>query len=220
MAYTEIPTALIAAGKGLTKTLLELFGADFDDHEDRIGDMEAAPPIIPPGVIIGRGNNVTLSGYLPCDGSAVSRTTYAALYSAIGTAHGAGDGLTTFNVPDLRGRVPIGAGTGTYSGATARTLGQQVGAEEHTVTEAEMAAHSHAINDSGHTHTFSTGMNFGVGIETLPPAGALKNSNGAATNGATTGSSTTGYTGVTSTGGGDAHNNVQPSLVCAFLIKT
>lgn len=67
------------------------------------------------------------SGWLLCDGSAVSRTNYSALFSAIGTTYGVGDGSTTFNVPDLLGRVPMGSGTG--SGLTARTLGTKLGGE-------------------------------------------------------------------------------------------
>src|SRR6185503_17406522 len=75
-------------------------------------------------------------GWLPCDGTAVSRTTYAALFSAIGTANGAGDGRTTFNVPDLRGRATIGSGSG--SGLTSRALGAQVGAETHQLLSGEI----------------------------------------------------------------------------------
>lgn len=59
--------------------------------------------------------SATPGGFLPCDGSAVSRTTYAALFTAIATAWGVGDGSTTFNVPDLRGRAAVGAGTGTVA---------------------------------------------------------------------------------------------------------
>lgn len=96
------------------------------------------------------------SGWLVCDGSAVSRTTYATLFAAIGTTWGTGDGSTTFNLPDLRGRAPIGAGTG--SGLTERTLGtQNIGSEN-------VQAHTHsisrttnvAVSDSGHTHPAAT----------------------------------------------------------------
>ena len=74
------------------------------------------------------------NGYMFCDGSAVSRTTYSELFGLIGTSFGAGDGSTTFNLPDLRGRAPIGAGTGkTIDGTTdltTRTLGSKVGDAE------------------------------------------------------------------------------------------
>lgn len=88
----------------------------------------AAPPAaitIPPGVIWPYGGTAAPSGYLMCDGSAVSRTTFAALFAIVGTAFGAGDGSTTFNLPDLRGRFPLGkatAGTGNVLGVTGGTI--------------------------------------------------------------------------------------------------
>jgi microcystin-dependent protein len=73
--------------------------------------------LTPTGVIWDFGGAVVPTGWLACDGAAVSRTTFAALFTAIGTVWGAGDGSTTFNVPDLRGRVGVGSGTGTLSAA-------------------------------------------------------------------------------------------------------
>lgn len=74
----------------------------------------------PTGAVIGFAGSSAPSGWLLCDGSAVSRTTYADLFTAIGTSYGVGDGSTTFNLPDLRGRVPVGVGQG--SGLTNRAL--------------------------------------------------------------------------------------------------
>lgn len=68
---------------------------------------------VPAGAMMAFGRSSAPSGWLPCDGSAVSRSMYPALFDAIGTSYGNGDGSTTFNVPDRRGRVSIGAGTGT-----------------------------------------------------------------------------------------------------------
>lgn len=68
-----------------------------------------------------------------CDGSAVSRTTYATLFTAIGTAYGTGDGSTTFNIPDLRGRIAVGKNAATFS-----TLGATGGEETHTLTTPEI----------------------------------------------------------------------------------
>jgi microcystin-dependent protein len=67
--------------------------------------------VTPAGAILGYGNTTAPSGWLACDGTAVSRTTYAALFAAISTGYGVGDGSTTFNVPDFRGRVISGLGT-------------------------------------------------------------------------------------------------------------
>lgn len=87
------------------------------------------------------------AGWLLADGSEVSRTTYSALFAAIGTRYGVGDGSTTFALPDLRGRSPLGAGQGT--GLTNRDINTvNVGEERHTQTETELATHRHAYNTS------------------------------------------------------------------------
>jgi microcystin-dependent protein len=99
--------------------------------------------------------------WLMCFGQAISRTVYSALYAAIGTAYGAGDGSTTFNVPDLRGRVPFGvdsmggtaAGrlTGSAAGGiNANARGVSGGEQQHTVTWSEMPVHAHSMQ--GHQH--------------------------------------------------------------------
>lgn len=83
-------------------------------------------------------------GWLLADGSEVSRTTYAALFAEIGTRYGDGDASTTFNLPDMRGRSPIGAGLGT--GLTNRDINAiTVGEESHTQTESELVSHTHTL---------------------------------------------------------------------------
>ena len=124
---------------------------------------EAASAIIPgtPGTVASfAGSGSPPVGWLVCNGAAVSRTTYADLFAAIGTVWGVGDGSTTFNLPDLRDRVFIGAGS-TYSvgatgGATTHTH-----AHSTTHTHAGVASHTHTSSgtDSGgsHTHTIPAG---------------------------------------------------------------
>lgn len=94
-------------------------------------------------------------GWLWCAGQAVSRTTYSALFTAIGTSHGTGDGATTFNVPDLRGRVVTGVDNmgGSDAGriGTSNTLGTAAGTG--TITTSHMPSHSHDL--ASHTHSFS-----------------------------------------------------------------
>ena len=104
------------------------------------------------------------TGWLLCDGSAVSRTTYSALFAVIGTTYGAGDTTTTFNLPDLLGRVPMGAGAGT--GLTSRTLGAELGAESTTLTSSHIPEHGHTINH-GHTGSGSTSISGGDHAHTI-----------------------------------------------------
>ena len=77
--------------------------------------------IFPAGTIVGFGNTTPPSGFLACNDQAVSRTTYARLFAAIGTSFGVGDGSSTFNMPDLRDRVPLGYGTNNSSMGAATT---------------------------------------------------------------------------------------------------
>jgi microcystin-dependent protein len=80
------------------------------------------PGSLPSGTILDYGGAAPPTGYLACDGSAVSRTTYSGLFTALGTTWGAGDGSTTFNVPDLRGKVTLGAGTAVVSEVQATSV--------------------------------------------------------------------------------------------------
>lgn len=113
--------------------------------------------------------NTLPAGWLYCNGAAVSRTTYAALFSFFGLRYGSGDGSTTFNVPDYRGRALYGKGNmggvapaGRVTIAFDETgLGNAGGAETHTLTTSEIPSHTHTgTTDSGgidHTHTGTTG---------------------------------------------------------------
>jgi microcystin-dependent protein len=99
---------------------------DIDDHESRLGVLEGGSAI-PTGSILPYGGTAAPSGYLLCNGAAVSRTTYAALFAVLGTAFGIGNGSTTFNLPDLRQRFPLGkaaAGTGSTLGGTGGAIDQ------------------------------------------------------------------------------------------------
>jgi microcystin-dependent protein len=158
----------------------------------------------PAGTVKAFAGAVAPSGYLLCDGAAVSRTTYARLFAVIGTVFGSGDGSTTFNVPDGRGRALIGAGTGT--GLTPRALGAKVGTETHVLSASEIPAHSHPIAAPTEGHA-------GAAIlETLDEGSGpdLLSWPSAHTDGVTK----------NNTGGGGAHANMQPSLALNFIIKT
>lgn len=173
---------------------------------------QATHMLVPPGSVVAYIASSAPGGWLLCDGSAVSRTTYSILFGIIGTTFGTGDGSTTFNLPDMRGRVPVGYGTG--SGLTARTLAASGGEETHVLTTDEMPSHSHNITDPGHSHSYVNNTNNqdtdnAFGTQTAADDSDL---------GATTGTSTTGIT-VNNAGGGQAHNNMQPFLVLNYIIK-
>ena len=95
------------------------------------------------GAVVFKAGPTVPSGFLAANGQAVSRSTYAALFAEIGTAWGTGDGTTTFNLPDLRGRVPVAAGQGT--GLTDRVLATIGGAETVTLSVNEMPLHGHPV---------------------------------------------------------------------------
>lgn len=117
----------------------------------------------PPGVIFPYAGSSAPGGFLMCNGQAVSRTTYATLYSVIGTTYGAGNGSTTFNVPDLRGRVP--AGTNSLGGSdsnrlsnTFNSLGGTGGVYSTTISSSNLPAHTHpfsATSSSSGSHNHS-----------------------------------------------------------------
>lgn len=141
--------------------------------------------------------------FLACDASAVSRTTYAALFALLGTTWGAGDGSTTFNLPDARGRVPMGAGSG--SGLTARAVGETGGEERHLLTTNEMPTHAH--NFYADTSYLLQGAKAG---------GSQINPWATSGNGYTKGSE---ISGTQSAGSGGDHNNIQPFYVVKTFIR-
>lgn len=154
------------------------------------------------GAVVAYAGSSSPSGWLFCFGQNVSRTIYAALFAVLGTTYGAGDGSTTFGLPDLRGRAPFGkddmggaaAGRLTNSatgGIVGSGLGNTGGEQAHTDTTNEMPSHSHQLNQNANNTTGG--------------AGSILN-----------GSGTNFNTG--STGGGAAHNTVPPGIVLNYMI--
>lgn len=109
--------------------------------------VAGTPSGIPAGSIFAWGGSAAPAGFLLCDGSAVSRTTYATLFGAISTDWGTGDGSTTFNLPDPRGKALIGAGTG--SGLTNRVRATSGGAETLVLSTANLPVHDHGGATTG-----------------------------------------------------------------------
>jgi|LakMenEpi03Aug12_release.lakeMendotaPanAssembly.Ray.scaffolds.fasta_scaffold92035_4 microcystin-dependent protein len=106
-------------------------------------------PLIPVGGLMPYAGATSPEGWLLCNGAAVSRTTYANLFALIGTTYGSGDGTTTFNVPDMRSRMPIGAGSGT--GLTTRALAATGGAESVVIASGNLPTHVHSIDPTNTT---------------------------------------------------------------------
>jgi len=178
--------------------------------------------LLPVGVIFPYGASSPPAGYLNCDGSPVSRTTYAALFAVIGTSYGAGDGSTTFRVPELRGRVPAGREavatllTATHFGGDSTVLGATGGLESHTLTTAQLASHSHAnsLTDPGHDHSIDVGSSGGGSTQVTQGVAGVNATVTGPVNSNTTGISITNA----SAGSGSAHNNVQPTLITNYII--
>jgi microcystin-dependent protein len=110
----------------------------------------AALSVIPTGLMSPFAGSTAPSGWLLCDGTVYSVSTYPALFAVIGAIYG-GNGTTTFAVPDARGRTTVGVGTG--SGLSNRTLGANGGLETVALNSNQLASHSHTVNDAGHSHS-------------------------------------------------------------------
>lgn len=150
------------------------------------------------GFIVGHTGTGTPSGYLECDGSAVSRTTYADLFAVIGTTWGAGDGSSTFNLPDLRGRAAIGVGTGPT--LTNRALGNFAGQEQVQLETSELPSHTHQPSGDAVLRYTSSGGQYAMPLQSGNDV-------------------TLGIT-VPATGSNEHHENMMPWLALRMLIKT
>lgn len=180
-----------------------------------------------PGTFKDYGGGTLPSGYLLCDGTAIDRVTYKALFAALGglaTPWGVGDGSTTFNLPNGRGRGHVGAGnyTDPVSGSITRTLGASAGSEKHLLTSAQsgVPGHTHPNTDSGHQHnvyiatvTGSSGSGF-----TVNSVGNLGGNNGNILAALNSGSNIT-VTANTAASAASTHENMHPYIVVTKMIK-
>ena len=163
---------------------------------------------LPIGTVTQYGGSTAPTNWLFCNGQAVSRTTYKLLFDVIGTTYGSGDGSTTFNLPDFRSRLPIGIGAGTDGTNDEKTaLGQKKGEYKHKLTIDKIPSHNHSSKIA-----VNLGSTSGPAKYFFAAAGTT---NTPSTDAATWSSSIVGN----NTGGGQAHNNIQPSLGINFIIK-
>ena len=169
------------------------------------GDGLNITGLLPSGVILPYGVTAAPTGYKLCDGSAHTRTgtSTSALFTVIGTLYGAGNGSTTFNVPDLAGKFMAGIGSGltsvTAGMIVGTTIGNTGGVQAVTLTEAQLASHDHKYN--GYTGTgginagssfFSPSFDSGSAVCVLDTSVA---------------------------GSSGAHSNIPPALIVQFIIK-
>ena len=152
------------------------------------------------------GFNFPPRGFALCDGQLLPINQNQSLFALLGTTYG-GDGRVTFALPELRGRVPVHAGQS--PGGENVTLGERRGEENHTLDVAEMPSHTHGVNASGNQASSSSAA--GNALSSQARRGiAMYNDQGARTNlNANT---------ISNTGGGQAHNNMQPFLTISFAI--
>lgn len=200
---------------------------------------QAASAGLPIGSVIDYAGTTAPVNYLLCYGQAISRTDYSDLFAAIGTSFGAGNGSTTFNVPDCRGRVT--AGKDNMGGTSANRLTSPLngdnlaaagGSESHTLTVAEMPTHSHngSTGSAGaHDHYVAVNTTSGTDVSgstsvTLHGTASgdseyrLRGSPSNATLGKTSSGGSHSHS-IVSQGSGDAHNNVQPTIIFNKIIK-
>ena len=201
-------------------------------------------PIIPTGVIEMFAGSVAPIGWLICDGSIVSRIAFSDLFKIIGTTYGAGNSNNTFTLPDMRGRLPIGVGSG--SGLTTRALAATFGAETATLAQTNLPSHTHTATvgteSVNHTHTGTSGgestnhnhyfshtagttgsyglMDSGTASSSGQPntGGIQQNHTHATTTGTESANHTHSVTN-SNTGSGTAFGIMPPSIVVNFIIK-
>lgn len=193
----------------------DLWGGYLNGDLDQIDGLLLG--LIPSGAVFPFAGSTAPTGYLLCFGQAVSRTTYAALFAVTSTTYGIGDGSTTFNLPDLRGRAAFGDDdmggsaanriTNAISGITGTMLGA-VGGDQRV----QLHTHTASVIDPGHLH-----QSLGIPNQSTVGGGSKVLSNDGNSN---TGTATTGITVTNANFGAGASQNMPPTIILSYIIKT
>jgi microcystin-dependent protein len=192
---------------------------------------QAGIALLPLGMVLPYAGLTEPSGYLFCYGQAVSRTTYAALYAIVADTYGAGDGSTTFNLPDLRGRVVAGQDdmggssanrlTNANDGLNGDTLGATGGGETQTLVTGNLPAYTPSGTNAGGAASFTfSGASFQPGANLVDGAD-IQTSGGSTTitmNAANSNFTQPTFTGVAQGGTSDAFGIVQPTIILNYII--
>ncbi len=216
---------LVKTGVAPMEGTLNMNGFPLTGLKDGVVTTDAATVgqlhlLVPPGSLIDYAGTNPPAGWLLCYGQEISRTAYSALFAAIGTIYGAGNNSTTFNIPDMRGRV--GAGLDAMGGTSANRLnniagggiiGATGGSQTHTLTVDQLASHNHGVVDPGHSHSLpaavpATSPGSAVGLNGSPNSIVISQTAPA-------------FTGISisNQGSNQAHNNIQPTMLVSKIIK-
>ncbi len=224
----SLPSTLVLTGKTVTADTQAV-----GDNSTKLATTAFVERSVPTGTILDFAGTSAPTGFLAADGSAVSRSTYAALFTAIGTTWGVGDGATTFNLPNFQRRVTVGSG-GTGTGTLGNAVGNVGGAETHTLSQAETPVKSHAHEQQG---SFDSGTQSSFHVHPQESTTVRNAGSGAARSSGTnipygpggqTGIETSTHTHLVTISGNttaasdataSAHNNLQPSIVVLKIIK-
>jgi microcystin-dependent protein len=216
--HPSMTSGLLQASNNLSE-----IAASSANQEAAMGNLKL-DNAVPIGVVFPYAGTAAPNGWLVCDGSSRSTTTYAALFAVVGYSYGGSGG--SFNLPDLRGRVVAGrdvdsGGYGnrlsaTHFGQNSRSLGQTGGSEGQSLTTAQLAAHTHFVANTDTTSSASPTLTNGDYI-----AGHNTQTGGSSSDSYDLhGSATVATVGLSSSAGsGSAHNNVQPTIILNYIIK-
>lgn len=228
--YSSALDTFVVVNQGVYSELAAVIAANAASFRSSISAASAANGV-PVGTLANYAGTSAPTYWLLCYGQAISRTTYSSLFAVIGSTYGSGDGATTFNLPDLRGRTMAGldAMGGSAAGRintvfNGAVLGTAGGSQTVTLSTSEIPSHTHPVtgstsSDGDHTHQSNDAANKNAAVQGGATIGVWAGVTTSATSSAGAHTHTVSGT-ATATGGGGAHNNMQPTMVVSTIIFT